>query len=188
SPEDERRAVEFTQCRLQFNHGWFVQAEAPPGAIFTSFKEVLRERGAHGRINKEDLALYFVHWLTDLAGAEPTPLGGCEKFVVKFPLMVLNSFLRSFEFVERIVDETETQVVEEYLKMRWRENTPSPGPLPTGDAGVAKMRLLCMAQMSAGLVLRGFDEVSSDDQEVLGYEMALTGCVGQSYSADVCPK
>ena len=28
--------------------------------------------------------------LTDLAGAEPTPLGGCEKFVTKFPLNVLN--------------------------------------------------------------------------------------------------
>jgi hypothetical protein len=186
--EDERRAVEFTHCRLQFNHGWFVQAEAPPGAIFTSLKGVLKAEGANGRIGKEDLALYFVHWLTDLAGAEPTPLGGCEKFVIRFPMVVLNGFLRSFEFVHRIVDETETQVVEEYLKMRWRENVPLPGPLPTGDEAIAKMRLLCMAQMNAGVVLRAFDEVGLEDRDVLSSEMSLTGCAGQSYSADLCPK
>merc|ERR1719291_855433 len=186
--EDERRAVEFTQCRLQFNHGWFVQGEAPPGAVFTCLKEVLKAESVHGRIKKEDLALYFVHWLTDLAGAEPTPLGGCEKFVIKFPMMVLNSFLRSFEFVERIVDETETHVMEEYLKMRWCENEPSPGKLPTGDGAVAKMRLLCMAQMNAGQVLRAMDEVCMEDRVVLYAEMALTGCTGQSYSADICPK
>jgi len=186
--EDERRAVEFTQCRLQFNHGWFVQGEAPPGAVFTCLKEVLKAESVHGRINKEDLALYFVHWLTDLAGAEPTPLGGCEKFVIKFPMVVLSSFLRSFEFVERIVDETETQVMEEYLKMRWCENVPSPGKLPTGDCAVAKMRLLCMAQMNAGIVLRAMDEVCVEDKTVLYAEMALTGCAGQSYSADMCPK
>jgi len=186
--EDERRAVEFTQCRLQFNHGWFVQGEAPPGAVFTCFKEVLKAESVHGRIKKEDLALYFVHWLTDLAGAEPTPLGGCEKFVIKFPMVVLNSFLRSFEFVERIVDETETQVMEEYLKMRWCESVPSPGELPTGDGAVAKMRLLCMAQMNAGLVLRAVDEVCTEDREVLYAEMALTGCAGQLYSAGICPK
>eukprot|EP00438_Fugacium_kawagutii_P002014 Skav208931 [mRNA] locus=scaffold787:239887:262137:- [translate_table: standard] len=43
------------------------------------------------------------------AGAEPTPLGGCEKFVIKFPLHVLNSFLQSFKFIEGIASQTETQ-------------------------------------------------------------------------------
>ena len=56
----------------------------------------------HTRLeSKENIGFAtFANWLTDLAGAEPTPLGGCEKFVVKFPLPVLNSFLRSFSYVE----------------------------------------------------------------------------------------
>ena len=68
----------------------------------------------------KDVALYFVHWLTDLAGeaqeiggrfriqltvklvcteagAEPTPLGGCEKFVIKFPLHVHNLMLQELK-------------------------------------------------------------------------------------------
>ena len=59
-------------------------------------------------------SVILVSWrLTDLAGAETTPLGGCEKFVIKFPMAVLNSFLRSFEFVQKIADQTETEVNEE---------------------------------------------------------------------------
>merc|ERR1719277_2404279 len=36
-----KRSVQFTQCDLSFNHGWFVQGEAPPGAMFTKFRETL---------------------------------------------------------------------------------------------------------------------------------------------------
>merc|ERR550534_2673537 len=67
---EERKSVQFTQCNISFNHGWFVQAEAPPGAVFTKFRETLvREKGS--KVSRRDIALYFVHWLTDLAGAEP---------------------------------------------------------------------------------------------------------------------
>ena len=71
-PVDAQRAILFTQSKLQFNHGWFVQAEAPPGAMLSTFKQVLGSNEA----SSEDVALYFLHWLTDLAGAEATPLGG----------------------------------------------------------------------------------------------------------------
>lgn len=37
-----------------------------------------------------------MHWLTDLAGAVPTPLEGSEKFVLQFPRPVLGSFIKSF--------------------------------------------------------------------------------------------
>merc|ERR1719181_570618 len=127
--KDEKRSVNFTQCQLQFNQGWFVQGEAPPGAIFRKFKELL-VREHKSKVTPKDIAMYFVHWITDLAGAEPTPLGGCEKFVIKFPLPVLNSFLKSFAYVHHLADKTETQVMEEYLKMRWGEHSPSLGPLP----------------------------------------------------------
>jgi len=183
----ERKSIKFTQCNLCFNHGWFVQAEAPPGAIFTKFREALI-RDHKSQIGQRDVALYFVHWLTDLAGAEPTPLAGCEKFVTKFPLPVLNSFLRSFEYVEKIATDTETNVMEEYLKIRWREHTPPVGPVPTGDYGIAKMRLLCMAQTNATRVLDDFHLLSQEDRDVLALEMARTGCVGQFYSHELVPK
>ena len=74
----------FAQAKLGFNHGWLIQAEAPPGAVFSTFKKLIESGGATAR----EIAFYFVHWLTDLAGAEPTPLGGAEKFVLKFPHQV----------------------------------------------------------------------------------------------------
>jgi len=184
--EVEKRSVQFTQCNLCFNHGWFVQAEAPPGAIFTKFREALI-RDHKSLITKQDVALYFVHWLTDLAGAEPTPLAGCEKFVTKFPLPVLNSFLRSFEFVGKIASNTETEVMEEYLKMRWQEAEPAVGPLPTGDSAIARMRLLCMAQANTVSILKAFDKLAAEDTEVLSVEMSRTGVMGQSYSAALAP-
>jgi hypothetical protein len=184
--KDEKRAVLFTQANLSFNHGWFVQAEAPPGVMLSSFKKVI-EKEKKTKLGRKDIALYFVHWLTDLAGAETTPLGGCEKFVIRFPLAVLNSFLRSFEFLQMIADNTETVVNEEYLKMRWNEHTPWPGPIPTGEDSIAKMRLLCMAQMNAEAFVRDFDELREDDRETLAVEMSRTGCEGQHYSADLVP-
>mmetsp|Transcript_44424 Transcript_44424/g.117579 ORF Transcript_44424/g.117579 Transcript_44424/m.117579 type:complete len:990 (-) Transcript_44424:511-3480(-) len=184
---EEKRGVQLSQCNFCFNHGWFVQAEAPPGAIFTKFREALI-RDHKSQMGQRDVALYFVHWLTDLAGAEPSPLAGCDKFVTKFPLPVLNSFLRSFEFIEKIASHTETEVMEEYLKTRWMENIPWPGPLPTGDAAIARMRLLCMAQMNAPWVLRDWDELVDQDKDVLSLELSRTGCVGQSFSANLVPR
>jgi hypothetical protein len=184
--DQEKFSVAFTQCQLQFNQGWFVQAEAPPGAIFTKFRELLI-REHQSKVRPRDIALYFVHWLTDLAGAEPTPLGGCEKFVIKFPLPVLNGFLRSFAFVEQISYKTETQVMEEYLKMRWQEHSPDLGPQPTGECAIAKMRLICMAQTNSVRALQGFEELPVDDKDILSAEMARTGCMGQSYSSNLTP-
>merc|ERR1719230_2302620 len=40
-PEQERKSVNFTQCKMNFNHGWFVQAEAPPGYMLGTLKSVL---------------------------------------------------------------------------------------------------------------------------------------------------
>mmetsp|Transcript_35937 Transcript_35937/g.84137 ORF Transcript_35937/g.84137 Transcript_35937/m.84137 type:complete len:864 (-) Transcript_35937:121-2712(-) len=189
SPE-EQFAIQFTQAKISFNHGWFVQAEAPPGALFTKFRTLLMTASSKLSfpIRKEDIALYFVHWITDLAGAEPTPLAGCDKFVVKFPLPVLNSFLRSFEFVERLCVETETEVNEDYLKTRWIEQTPSRGSSPTGPSAVAKMRILCMSQSNAPKVLDAFDALPREDQSILSEEMGRTGVQGQSYSANLVPK
>ena len=49
------------------------------GALFTKAKVAVAEAGA----DDKDLAFYFVHWLTDLSGAEAAPLAGATKFTVK---------------------------------------------------------------------------------------------------------
>lgn len=183
--EQEKKSVQFTQCQLCFNHGWLVQGEAPSGAVFTKFREALI-RDHRSQMKQRDIALYFVHWLTDLAGAEPTPLGGCEKFVLKFPLPVLNSFLRSFEYVQLISEKKECEVMEEYLQMRWQE-ADTDSDLPKGDSAIAKMRILCMAQMNAKPILKAWDQLCTEDQEILSVEMSRTGCMGQCYSDALCP-
>ena len=38
-----------------------------------------------GGASSADIAFYFTHWLTDLAGAVPAPLSGCQQFVARFP-------------------------------------------------------------------------------------------------------
>lgn len=182
--EEEKRAIQFTQCELGFNHGWFVQAEAPPGATLRTLREALVSR-SNGTMKPRDIAFYFVHWITDLAGAEPTPLAGCEKFVVKFPVLVFNRFLHSFDFVQKIAINTETEVMEEYLKVRWTETM---GELPVGDTGIAKMRILCMAQSNAQAILEVFDNLPGEDKELLSVEMARTGCVDQRYSSEFAPQ
>jgi len=185
--KEEKRSVNFTQCQLQFNQGWFVQGEAPPGAIFRKFKEVL-VRDHKSKVKPKDIALYFVHWISDLAGAEPTPLGGCEKFVVKFPLPVLNSFLRSFSYVHQLAHKSETEVMEEYLKMRWQEHTPSLGAVPQRESTIAEMRLICMAQMNSPRILEGFNKLDNEHKEVLATEMSRTGCMNQTFSPSLAPQ
>ena len=56
----QKRPIKFCQAKLGFNHGWLVQAEAPPGALFNSFKAVLDA----GALENADVAFYFVHWLS----------------------------------------------------------------------------------------------------------------------------
>lgn len=181
---EERSSVHFTQCQLGFNHGWFVQGEAPPAANLGSLREITRQ----DRLSRHDVSFYFVHWLTDLAGSEPTPLAGCEKFVTKFPLAVLNSFLRSFEFVQKIADYTETEVVEDYLKVRWQESSPSMGPVPSGEGAIASMRLLCMAQTNAAPILKAFSQLPPRDRLVLSKEMARTGSELQHFELEPSPE
>merc|ERR1719181_1103136 len=93
----QRAPILFTQGKMGFNNGWLVQGEAPPGALFARFKQVIME----GRVSQADINFYFVHWLTDLAGAEPfgeREWPGAEKFTVKFPVHVLSAFIDSFGF------------------------------------------------------------------------------------------
>lgn len=105
-PEAQQKSVRFTQSKMAFNHGWLVQAEAPPAALFGKFKQVI----TRDKVEDMDVAFYFVHWLTDLAGAEPTPLEGSEKFVLKFPMPVLASFIKSFSIINELAHKTETEV------------------------------------------------------------------------------
>lgn len=140
-PQEQQHSVRFTQADLAFNHGWLVQAEAPPGAIFSQFKRLLSTGSAHF----SDIAFYFVHWITDLGGAEPTPLRGADKFVVKFPQTVFRTIVSSMPVVQRLATTTQTALFEEYLRFAWAASCLGPPP-PRGKEAIALMRLLVQAQ------------------------------------------
>ena len=159
-----------------------MQAEAPPGALFSSFKAVL----ASDNLDSSDVAFYFVHWLTDLAGAVPTPCCGSQKLVLGFPHSVLHSFISSFGVVGRLAHQGETAVFEEYLVGRWeelRDELPHVGPAPSGAHAVALMRLVVQAQTTPlqRHLLASWDTLSPADRDTLGVEMARAGVVGQSF-------
>jgi len=180
--EAQRAPVRFTQAKLGFNHGWLVQAEAPPGALFNTFKSVLES----GSVSSSMIAFYFVHWLTDLGGAVPTPLEGAVKLVVQFPLAVLASFIRSFPLVQRLSDLSQTELMEQCLCDWWPSEL---GPVPTGHDAVAKMRLVVQAQSEQVQreVMASFQHLVPTERHVLALEMARTGIDGQSYSTSPQP-
>ena len=68
-PPGQRETITFCASKIAFNHGWLVQAEAPPSALLSRFKATI----ASSNSSPADIAFYFLHWLTDLAGAVPTP-------------------------------------------------------------------------------------------------------------------
>jgi len=178
---DARHTLLFTQSKMEFNHGWFVQAEGPPGKVLRPFKTLLRSNGS---VTQQDIAFYFVHWLTDLAGAVPTPLAGAEKFVSQFPHAVLASFLQSFPVIKKLATESEVKVFEDYLAFRW-STAPCPLPALDGFCGaeiICLQRLLCMAQGSAEAVLAAFaGALSPKLRKELSLEMARTGIASQCY-------
>ena len=182
-----RETIQFTQVKIMFNHGWLVQAEAPPGPLFSHFKNALVSKSNAADANRKvsDVNFYFVHWLTDLAGAEPTPLKGSEKLVLKFPHPVLHSFISSFAYVGALVHQTETAVFEAFLLKKWDEVKYSLGAPPVGKAAIALMRLITQVQhlpLQQNLVT-SWSQLSEDDKSVLCHEMSLTGCPGQNYEA-----
>jgi hypothetical protein len=179
-PKDQQESIKFTQSKMEYNMGWLVQAEAPPGALFRKFRRVVTS----GQASPRDLAFYFTHWFTDLAGAEPFPQEGCEKFVLKFPKAVLNQFLLSFSIVQNISTGTECRVYEDYLVWRWDSHKPSLGPAPQGKGAIAKMRLVTMAQGDSAAVLQALDRLPADDREVLIDEMSNVDIWNQHWARE----
>jgi len=177
-PKGMQQVLLFTQCKMSFNHGWFVQAEAPPGHMLAGLRRCM------SAALPGDLAFYFFHWLTDLSGAEGTPKGGAEKLVVKFPEPVLAAFLWSIPYLQHLHGQTETKVTESYLTARWERTFPDV-TLPSGFTSVALLRLAVMAQNEGHYVIQAFKSLTNDMQNILAEELALTGVAGQSY--DRCP-
>eukprot|EP00930_Biecheleria_cincta_P041881 TRINITY_DN28786_c0_g1_i1.p1 TRINITY_DN28786_c0_g1~~TRINITY_DN28786_c0_g1_i1.p1 ORF type:complete len:1195 (-),score=241.76 TRINITY_DN28786_c0_g1_i1:65-3565(-) len=176
-PEEQKESVKFTQFDMEFNLGWLVQAEAPPGILFSRFKRIIRQ----GKAKSSDVALYLVHWLTDLAGAEPYPEEGAEKFVLKFPPQLFVSFLSSFHCVTFLSQKSETAVMEDYLCWRWAMNEPPLGPIPRGDGAIALMRLVVMAQGHCNAVLDAWKGLNAEDKEVLANELTRTARAEQFF-------
>merc|ERR1712136_150677 len=150
----QQESIKFTHGKMDYNMGWLVQAEAPPGALFSNFRKLV----VTGEAKPQVIAFYFVHWFADLAGAEPYPPEGCEKFVLKFPLKVLKQFVQSFSIVQTLGEAPETEVYENYLVWRWTNHDPPLGDVPTSSA-IAKLRLVIMAQGDSLNLLKAFHEL-----------------------------
>lgn len=179
--EAQRESIRFAHCKLEYNMGWLVQAEAPPGHLFGAFRRVV----ISGKASTSDIAFYFVHWFADLAGAEPFPLEGCEKFVLKFPQKVLAQFVDSFSIVMTLSPiKSETKVFEDYILSRWSSHDPLLGPAPLGRGAIARMRLIMMAQGDSKEILRQFSLLPEEDQNILSDEFALTGAWDQGYQRE----
>jgi hypothetical protein len=173
----QRAPIFFTQGRMGFNNGWLVQGEAPPAALFTKFKHTI----THDHASNDDISFYFVHWLTDLAGAVPfgdQPWPGAEKFASKFPVRVLSSFLHSFAFVEHLANQDEVEVLEDYLLDRFAAFKLAP-PVPEPESCVAVMRLALMAQGFEADLISTFNRLPRVDRQILAHELARTGCMAQ---------
>jgi hypothetical protein len=178
-PESLQRPIRFTQAKLGFNHGWLVQAEAPPGVLFNSFKQLITAEG----VAAADIAFYFVHWVTDLAGAEPDQrVMGAQQFTCKFPRAVLASFVRSFPLVQRLSHLTCTELNEEFLVEWWP--TAVLGASPSGATAIAQHRLIVQAQTADRQreVLSAWTTLPPADKKVLAEELARTGVAGEAYA------
>jgi hypothetical protein len=177
----QQDSIRFTHCKLEYNMGWLVQAEAPPSALFRAFRKVV----ISGNFSTADIAFYFVHWFADLAGAEPYPMQGCEKFVLKFPQKVLGNFVDSFPVVWHLGEnKTETNVFEDYLAWRWENHEPNLGPPPEGKGSIAKMRLVLMAQGDSPELLKQFQKLPDEEKQILSDELAMTGNQDQTFQRD----
>lgn len=128
------------------------------------------------------IAFYFVHWLTDLAGAKANPLAGAEKLVLGLPLRALKAFVHAIPIVQRIGETSETELYESYLAEAW----PAPlGPKPTGRTAIASMRLALQAQaepVQRG-VLAALPAMQQHQRDILIRELQRTGVLGQVYSS-----
>mmetsp|Transcript_27082 Transcript_27082/g.62631 ORF Transcript_27082/g.62631 Transcript_27082/m.62631 type:complete len:1301 (+) Transcript_27082:64-3966(+) len=177
----QQEVVKFTHCKLEYNMGWLVQAEAPPCALFRTFKEVVMS----GQASPSDIAFYFMHWFADLAAAEPFPMEGCEKFVLKFPQRVLQRFLESFPMVMDLANKQETEVFEDYLMWRWSTLDVDMGAPPSGPGAIAKMRLVLMGQGDSAEIVKQFATLPDEDQQILTSELAMTGFRDQKYKSEL---
>ncbi len=176
----QQHPIIFTQAKLGFNHGWLVQAEAPPGALFAQAKATIEQEGA----SSADLAFYFVHWLTDLGGAEPTPLRGAEKFTLRFPHAVLHKFISSFNVVQQLATTPPTELMQSYLVQSWpSELLGVPAP-QTSASAIALMRLIVQAQRpeAQSALLSAYRRLNIADKLLLELEMSLSGVPGAAYS------
>jgi len=91
---------------------------------------------------------------------------------------VLSSFLHSFTFIERLANDDEVEVMEEYLLDRFSAfNLPS--PIPEAERHVAVMRLALMAQGFEAELLSAFNRLPCADRDTLAHELARTGCLTQ---------
>ena len=71
-------------------------------------------------------------------------------------------------------------MTEHYLAARWQSTFPD-APPPAGPSTIALLRLAVMAQSEAASVAEAFRNLPPRAQELLSWELALTGCNDYSF-------
>lgn len=173
---EQQRVCIFLRTRCELNPGWLIQAEAPPGKVFSQFKSVADLSG----VTKADMSLYFVHWLTDMS-SQGQPLQGSETFVKRFPQSVLERFIHSWNVVSLLAIQNETQVYERFLHQSWDE-LKLPNMLHRGSVpSVALMRLSMHGQTEHEklAIIDAYFKCPLEVRRVLIDEMGNPGVEGQ---------
>jgi len=157
-----------------------VQAEAPAGALFATARRVLVEQGA----SNADLAFYFLHWITDIGGADPTPLRGAVKFALQFPHAVFQKFITAFGAVQQLAAVPPAALLQNYLLQSWPAaelGVPAPKEGPTA---MALLRLMLQAQLPIAqrAINSAFPRLPAIERELLSAEMARSGVANEPYS------
>eukprot|EP00756_Hemistasia_phaeocysticola_P014277 Hpha_TRINITY_DN15331_c3_g1::TRINITY_DN15331_c3_g1_i1::g.89171::m.89171 len=177
-PEKELRLLQAVTGELSLNFGWVVQGEAPPGLMFSSWKEATK------RLSPTHFRFYFAVWLAEMGGGDNAkwPWPGAVRFR-DLPEDLISTFHQSFEFVlSRLPKMTETEVAEAYLTFRWTHQAGTLPAEPPDFGRIAAMRLVLMVPKLAAACVRAFSSLPQDAQETLATELARTGIAGQHYS------
>jgi len=195
-PQDNnKRKVQLTLGKMNFNFGWMVQTEAPPKALFADLKTFIEEMPVQDR--EESLLFYFFHWFTDLAGAGLKagvhPLRGCEKFILEFPTVVLLKFFDAMSHVQNLAGKSETAVYFEYLQSTsaWQfvtdELTKADGGGLEQNEAIALTRLILMSQNFNQTTKDAFTQLDPTDRTTLVKELSLTGNLSDPFQAPYNP-
>lgn len=166
---------------FNYNHGWFVQAETSV-AVALPDVPIFRDPAL--------MALYALHWIADVGGANPDNSGGSSTWFLwgRLGAKTLLPMLDAFSTLTRTVENGRAMAYYAWIEHSFKNYQPIVSPSPVTPDAVARMRLTAMAQHHAERMDNVWlGHISKEDKELLMLELALTGIADESFPAGSCP-